>query len=79
MDIQAMEENLLRISETWNVYNSEFEESGKMLYTIFVCFAVSYKRHLYNWLHLKFPEWFVNLNIYILKCILDLSLSISFW
>lgn len=28
MDIQAMEENLLRISETWNAYNSEFEESG---------------------------------------------------
>lgn len=29
MDIQAMEENLLRISETWNAYNSEFEESGE--------------------------------------------------
>lgn len=32
MDIQAMEENLLRISETWNAYNSEFEESGEILY-----------------------------------------------
>lgn len=31
MDIQAMEENLLRISETWNAYNSEFEESGEIL------------------------------------------------
>uniref|UniRef100_A0A669QKM7 BMP/retinoic acid inducible neural specific 3 n=1 Tax=Phasianus colchicus TaxID=9054 RepID=A0A669QKM7_PHACC len=29
MDIQAMEENLLRISETWNAYNSEFEESDE--------------------------------------------------
>nr|XP_032624403.1 BMP/retinoic acid-inducible neural-specific protein 3 isoform X3 [Chelonoidis abingdonii] len=28
MDIQAMEETLLRISETWNAYNSEFEESA---------------------------------------------------
>ncbi|KAK1211827.1 BRNP3 protein, partial [Pygoscelis papua] len=35
MDIQAMEENLLRISETWNAYNSEFEESGEMFYKIF--------------------------------------------
>uniref|UniRef100_A0A8D0HCA5 BMP/retinoic acid inducible neural specific 3 n=1 Tax=Sphenodon punctatus TaxID=8508 RepID=A0A8D0HCA5_SPHPU len=29
MDIQAMEENLLRISETWNAYNSEFEDSDE--------------------------------------------------
>ncbi|KAJ7422107.1 BMP/retinoic acid-inducible neural-specific protein 3 [Pitangus sulphuratus] len=29
MDIQAMEESLLRISETWNAYNSEFEESAR--------------------------------------------------
>lgn len=29
MDIQAMEENLLRITETWKAYNSDFEESGK--------------------------------------------------
>uniref|UniRef100_A0A8B9FRR8 BMP/retinoic acid inducible neural specific 3 n=1 Tax=Amazona collaria TaxID=241587 RepID=A0A8B9FRR8_9PSIT len=29
MDIQAMEENLLRISEIWNAYNSEFEESDE--------------------------------------------------
>lgn len=29
MDIQAVEENLLRVSETWEVYNSNFEESGK--------------------------------------------------
>jgi hypothetical protein len=29
MDIQAMEENLLRITGTWKAYNSDFEESGK--------------------------------------------------
>lgn len=29
MDIQAMEENLLRITETWKAYNIDFEESGK--------------------------------------------------
>jgi hypothetical protein len=29
MDIQAMEENLLRITETWKAYNSDFEDSGK--------------------------------------------------
>ncbi|XP_044530839.1 BMP/retinoic acid-inducible neural-specific protein 3 [Gracilinanus agilis] len=29
MDIQAMEENLLRISETWNAYNNDFEESDE--------------------------------------------------
>ncbi|EPY89094.1 hypothetical protein CB1_000133004 [Camelus ferus] len=28
MDIQAMEENLLRITETWKAYNIDFEESG---------------------------------------------------
>ncbi|XP_010073614.1 PREDICTED: BMP/retinoic acid-inducible neural-specific protein 3-like, partial [Pterocles gutturalis] len=39
MDIQAMEENLLRISETWNAYNSEFEESGEMFYKIFASLA----------------------------------------
>ncbi|ERE73697.1 protein FAM5C-like protein [Cricetulus griseus] len=27
MDIQAMEENLLRITETWKAYNSDFEDS----------------------------------------------------
>lgn len=30
MDIQAMEENLLRITETWKAYNSDFEDSGKI-------------------------------------------------
>lgn len=30
MDIQAMEENLLRITETWKTYNSDFEDSGKI-------------------------------------------------
>ncbi|NWZ66548.1 BRNP3 protein, partial [Acrocephalus arundinaceus] len=35
MDIQAMEENLLRISETWNAYNSEFEESGEIFLLCF--------------------------------------------
>ncbi|XP_036211102.1 BMP/retinoic acid-inducible neural-specific protein 3 isoform X1 [Myotis myotis] len=29
MDIQAMEENLLRITETWKAYNSDFEESDE--------------------------------------------------
>lgn len=53
MDIQAMEENLIRISETWNAYNSEFEESGEIFYKIFVCLALSHKKYLYNRLHLK--------------------------
>lgn len=70
-----MEENLLRISETWNAYNSEFEESGEMFYTIFVCLAVSHKKHLYNRLHLKSPEWFLHLKLNLLKYILDLSLN----
>lgn len=48
MDIQAMEENLLRISETWNAYNSEFEESGEAFYNFFDCLAISHKKHLYN-------------------------------
>ncbi|XP_053549726.1 BMP/retinoic acid-inducible neural-specific protein 3 isoform X2 [Bombina bombina] len=29
IDIRAMEENLLRISDTWNIYNKEFEESDE--------------------------------------------------
>lgn len=37
MDIQAMEETLLRISETWNAYNSEFEESGVIFLNICIC------------------------------------------
>lgn len=41
-----MEENLLRISETWNAYNSEFEESGE----IFMFFFPP--------LWLYFIEWF---------------------
>nr|XP_051686707.1 BMP/retinoic acid-inducible neural-specific protein 3 isoform X3 [Oryctolagus cuniculus] len=32
MDIQAVEENLLRVSETWEVYNSNFEESVSLKY-----------------------------------------------
>lgn len=56
MDIQAMEENLIRISETWNAYNSEFEESGEIFYKIFVCLALFHKKYLYNRLHLKSSE-----------------------
>jgi len=63
MDIQAMEENLLRISETWNAYNSEFEESGEMFYKIFVCLTVSYKTYLYNRQYLKSPEWLIDLKL----------------
>lgn len=56
MDIQAMEENLLRISETWNAYNSEFEESGEEVYNIFVCLTVSHRKYLSNRFHLKSLE-----------------------
>lgn len=34
MDIQAMEENLLRITETWKAYNGDFEESGKISFNV---------------------------------------------
>lgn len=29
-----MEENLLRITETWKAYNSDFEESGKTTFNV---------------------------------------------
>jgi len=74
MDIQAMEENLLRVSETWNAYNNEFEESGEF-YQIFVYLIVAHKNCLYNRLHLKPPEWFIHLKLSVLKCILDPSLN----
>ena len=34
MDIQAMEENLLRTTETWKAYNMDFEESGKTYFAL---------------------------------------------
>lgn len=81
MDIQAMEENLVRISETWNAYNSEFEESGEMFYKIFVCLTVSYKTYLYNRLHLKSPEWLIDikLNIYLNTYRTSVLIIKTFW
>lgn len=52
MDIQAMEENLVRISETWNTYNSEFEESGEIFMGFFPLFGcVSWNGLGFNWPH----------------------------
>lgn len=79
MDIQAMEENLLRISETWNAYNSEFEESGEMFYKIFVCLTVSYKTYLYNRLHLKSSEWLIDLNIFLNTSWTSVLIIKTFW
>ena len=47
MDIQAMEENLLRITETWKAYNIDFEESGKTC--IFYLTLLNFTKKLLYW------------------------------